>query len=86
MKKNHLNPLNFFALLVFFLINSAAAYAQNIGAYTSSLGPLSSSQGFQIVLETEGDLVTDDYIEVFIKSNSGTSSLRVSDFQFRVTE
>lgn len=53
---------------------------------TSSLGPLSNNQGFQIVLETEVELSTGDYIEVFIRSNAGTLALAVSDLQFRVGE
>lgn len=57
-----------------------------IPAPSASLGPLSNNQGFQIVLETEVDLSTGDYIEVFIKSNSGTTTLTVSDLQFRVVE
>ncbi|MCC6412124.1 MAG: hypothetical protein IT270_10725 [Saprospiraceae bacterium] len=57
-----------------------------IPAPTSSLGPLINNQGFQIVLETEVSLSTNDYIEVFIKSNIGTNSLVVKDFQFRVVE
>lgn len=57
-----------------------------IPAPTSSLGPLSNNQGFQIVLETEVALSTNDYIEVFISSNSGTTALTVSDLQFRVVE
>jgi len=52
----------------------------------SSLGPLSNGQGFQIVLESEVAFSTNDYIEVFIKSNSGTASITVSDMQFRVSE
>lgn len=57
-----------------------------ITAPTSSLGPLTNNQGFQIVLETEVNLSTNDYIEVFIKSNSGTIALVVADLQFRVVE
>lgn len=57
-----------------------------IPAPTSSLGPLTNNQGFQIVLESEVSLITDDYIEVFIKSNSAVGALTVSDLQFRVAE
>lgn len=53
---------------------------------TSSIGPLSNNQSFQIVFELGVDLSTNDYIEVFIKSNSGTTPLIVSDMQFRVIE
>lgn len=57
-----------------------------IPAPTSSLGPLTNNQGFQIVLESEVSLITNDYIEVFIKSNSGVGALTISDLQFRVVE
>ncbi len=57
-----------------------------ISSPTSSLGPMTNNQGFQIVLESEVTLSTNDYIEVFIESNSGTTSLRVTDLQFRVSE
>lgn len=57
-----------------------------INAPTSSLGPLSNNQGFQIVLETEVIFSTGDYIEVFIRSNAGTLPLVVADLQFRVVE
>jgi hypothetical protein len=32
------------------------------------------------------DLITGDYIEVFIKNNQTTSSILVNDLQFRVSE
>ncbi|MFT7351642.1 MAG: hypothetical protein ACI9XR_001399 [Flavobacterium sp.] len=44
-----------------------------------------NNQSFQIVLNTELDLTTDDYIEVFITTNnSNTSSLVVKELQIRV--
>ena len=46
----------------------------------------SKSESFQIILETEIDLITGDYIEVFIKNNLTTSSILVNDLQFRVSE
>ena len=53
----------------------------------ASLGAMTSGQGFQIVLETEVDLVTGDYIEVGIKRNNGaTSTVTISDVQFRVRD
>ncbi len=57
-----------------------------ISVPTSSLGPMSNNQGFQIVLESSVSFSTNDFIEVFIKSNSGTSALVVEDMQFRVAE
>jgi hypothetical protein len=46
----------------------------------------SKTDSFQIILETEIDLITGDYIEVFIKNNLTTSSILVNDLQFRVSE
>lgn len=57
-----------------------------ISSPSATLGPLSNNQGFQILLETEVSLATNDYIEIFIRSNAGTNSLLVSDMQFRVEE
>jgi hypothetical protein len=55
-------------------------------APSASLGSLTNNQGFQIVLETEVSLVTNDYLEVFIKTNTASTTLVVSDLQFRVSE
>ena len=46
----------------------------------------SKTESFQIILETEVDLIAGDYIEVFIKNNLTTSSILVNDLQFRVSE
>jgi hypothetical protein len=46
----------------------------------------SKTDSFQIILETEIDLITGDYVEVFIKNNLTTSSILVNDLQFRVSE
>lgn len=46
----------------------------------------SKTESFQIILETEIDLTTGDYVEVFIKNNLTTSSILVNDMQFRVSE
>lgn len=46
----------------------------------------SKTESFQIILETEVDLNTGDYVEVFVKNNLSTSSILVNDLQFRVTE
>jgi len=57
-----------------------------IASPSSSLGPLSNNQGFQIILEMEVELSTNDYIEVFIRSNAGTLPMTITDLQFRVSE
>ncbi len=53
----------------------------------ASMGTATNNQSFQITFNTEVDMVTNDYIEVFIKSNNGNStSLTVSEMQFRVSD
>lgn len=53
----------------------------------SSMAAASNGQSFQITLNTETNLVTGDYLEVFIgRNNSSTSSLIVEELQFRVTD
>ncbi|GGD82840.1 hypothetical protein [Planktosalinus lacus] len=53
----------------------------------ASMGAATNNQAFQITLNTEVDLVTNDYIEVFLRSNNaGAASLTVSDMQFSVTD
>ena len=46
-----------------------------------------NNQSFQIILNTEVDLVNNDYIEVFIRSNTAVAtSIVVDELQFRVTD
>jgi hypothetical protein len=53
----------------------------------SSMGSMVNNQGYQIVLETEIDFVTGDFIEIFMKRTSSTgSSIVISDLQFRVSD
>ncbi|MEX2349314.1 MAG: hypothetical protein WD554_00390 [Flavobacteriaceae bacterium] len=53
----------------------------------ASMGAATNSQAFQITLNTEVDLVANDYIEVFLRSNNANAiSLAVSDMQFSVTD
>lgn len=49
-----------------------------------STGPTVNNQVFTLVLETEVDMSTDDYIEIVIKTTTGESSVLISDLQFRV--
>ncbi len=51
-----------------------------------STGTMINNQVFTLVLETEVDMSTDDYIEAVIKTTSSTSSLTISDLQFRVRD
>ena len=53
----------------------------------SSTAATTNSQSFSIVLNMELDLVTNDYIEVFIRTNNSNSTqIIVDEFQFRVTD
>lgn len=61
--------------------------AKNGSAITSpyqSSALLSNNEVFSIILETEADMVTDDYIEVFIKTSTSDSPVTISSMQFRV--
>lgn len=52
-----------------------------------SMAPSLNNQSFQLTLATEVDLNTNDYIEIFIRSNnSNASSITVEEIQFRVTD
>lgn len=56
-----------------------------ITAPIASMGSTTNNQSFQISFNTEVDMITNDYIEVFIKSST-SSALTVSDMQFRVSD
>ncbi|WP_373521358.1 hypothetical protein [Aquiflexum sp.] len=49
-----------------------------------STGSMVNNQTFTLVLETEVDMGTNDYIEVVIKTTMGSTSVVISDLQFRV--
>lgn len=51
-----------------------------------SMASASNNQSFQITFITEVDLATNDFIEVWIRTNSGTNSIVVDELQFRVTD
>ncbi len=52
-----------------------------------SIAASANNQSFQITLATEVDMLTNDYIEVFIrKNNNNTSTITIEDMQFRVTD
>ncbi len=52
-----------------------------------SMSASSNNQSFQITLITELDLQTNDYIEVFVRTNNNnTNTLTIGDMQFRVTD
>ncbi len=54
---------------------------------TGSMAPSANNQSFQITLATEVDLSTNDYVEVFIRTNnSGTNTITIDNIQFRVTD
>lgn len=52
----------------------------------ASMGSMVNGQGFQIVLTSDVELVTGDYLEVGIRNNANTNSVVISDLQFRVSE
>jgi len=53
----------------------------------ASMGAMVNNQGYQISLETEIDIVTGDYFEIFIKrNNAAVTSVVISDMQFRVRD
>lgn len=52
----------------------------------ASITSMVSSQGFQLTLDTEVSLVTNDYLEVFIANNSSTQNYIISALQFRIVD
>jgi len=51
-----------------------------------STGVMINNQVFTLVLETEVDMATNDYIEAVIKTTTGNSTLTITDLQFRVRD
>jgi len=68
----------------------SVALAKNgtvITAPNSAISGLSNNQAFQIVLDTEVALVTNDYIEVFIANTSSSiNNYIITDLQFRIVD
>jgi len=52
----------------------------------STVTGLNKAQGFQLNLQTQLEMIAEDYIEVHIKSNNSTTPIVVTDFQFKVSE
>ncbi|GAB2705870.1 hypothetical protein GCM10011495_23190 [Hymenobacter frigidus] len=52
----------------------------------ASIGSMLNNQGFQIVLETDVDLATGDFLELGIRNTASTASVTISDLQLRVSE
>jgi len=50
----------------------------------SSMPSLNQNQGFQITLESELSVAPNDFFEVFIRSNTGTNALAITELQFRI--
>jgi hypothetical protein len=58
-----------------------------LSAPLASMAAATNNQSFQIILNTELDLTTGDYIEVFIRTNNGnTGTITVNELQFRVND
>jgi hypothetical protein len=56
-------------------------------APVSSMAASSNNQSFQIILNTEVELSTNDFLEVYItRNNNNTSSITVEELQFRVSD
>ncbi len=52
-----------------------------------SIAPSTNNQSFQLTLATEVDIATNDYLEVFIRTNnSNATTITIADMQFRVTD
>jgi hypothetical protein len=52
----------------------------------SSVTNVAKGAGFQLNLQTQVDMIGGDYIELYIKSNSNTTPIVVSDLLFKVSE
>jgi len=53
----------------------------------ASMGQMTNNQGYQISLDTEVELMTGDYLEVFIRrNNDAATTVVVTDMQFRVRD
>ena len=58
-----------------------------ISTSTGSMAPGGNNQSFQIIISTEVDMATNDYVEVFIRTNnSNTSTITIEELQFRLTD
>jgi hypothetical protein len=55
-------------------------------APNSSINVSAKNEGYQLILETEVDIVQGDFLEVFIKNNVNSTPIIVKDLQFRVSE
>lgn len=66
--------------------NSTQAAAVPAVSPVATASSLSNDQSFQITLNSEIDLVSGDYIEVFIRNNATTENITVNELQFSVTD
>lgn len=58
-----------------------------VSTSTGSMAPSANNQSFQVIISTEVDLATNDYLEVFIKTlNSNTNTITMEELQFRITD
>ncbi|MBC8034185.1 MAG: hypothetical protein H7Y03_08575 [Chitinophagaceae bacterium] len=71
-------------------VDYSIAIAKNgviIPVPNGSIAAASNNQSFQITLATEVSLNANDYVEVFLRTNNGSSlSLIVEELQFRITD
>lgn len=52
----------------------------------STVSGLARGQSFQLNLQTQVDMIANDYIELVVKSNSNTTPIVISDVLFKVSE
>lgn len=52
----------------------------------STVSNIGRGQGFQLSLQTQVEMVSGDYIELFIKNNNNTTPIVVTDLLFKVSE
>ena len=58
-----------------------------VGTSTGSMAQAINNQYFQVIISAEVDLVTNDYLEIFIRTNnSNTNTITLEELQFRVTD
>jgi hypothetical protein len=52
----------------------------------ASVSNIGRGQGFQLSLQTQVEMVSGDYIELFLKNNNNTTPIVVTDMLFKVSE
>jgi len=69
--------------------NFTVALAKNgtvISSPNQSTGAMVNNQVFNLILETQVDMLTNDYIEIFIKTTTSNTPVTITDLQFRIRD